>query len=115
MTDLEFETVKAQSVADTLLKTKHWLRDNQFWFAGQTIPGLMKDLAEYRHRLMFEERPEGSEWARKIISKNADGYAVPLIALRHAQIALKNLEAMSPVNRKTHVPLLIEYDEGGAW
>jgi len=63
----------------------------------------MKDLAAYRQRLCYEERPEGSEWARKIISQNADGYAVPLIAWRTAQIALANLALMTPEPKEQEV------------
>ena len=101
MTDLEFLAAKEESTLKTKIVCKHWLRDMGFWRDGQTISGLMKELAAYRESLLVTPKPEGTEWARILLSKALDGKPVVPIALVFAKQAIASKSRKLPLVNKS--------------
>ena len=87
MTDFELEEQRLAAVRETQEKTNHWLKDQGFWKAGQTVPAMMRELAEFRKTSC--QKPAGRDWARILKSRIADGKKLPLVCVEMANEALE--------------------------
>lgn len=93
MTPEDYEVLRSDVVREAQAKTNAWLIEKGFWFKGQTRPGLMKVLADFRRE--SAPKPAGKDWARILLSRVADGFPVCITAEKMARDALRMRETES--------------------
>lgn len=91
MTEFEIEEARQATIRETQEKTNHWLKERGFWKPGQTVAGLMHELAKFRKTSC--PKPAGRDWARILKSRIADGKKLPLVCAEMAEEALSKFSA----------------------